>query len=105
MNPREGVWNEDHIVEKGFNSISQYNMVHTFIPMHQAMQTLDAKVAVDKEWEKLEKLPAWQLDQVKSKKRGHSRGTKIEKNNSPLSYTDGHLSSQKCRVRTEVSKV
>ena len=28
----------------------------------------DAKVAVGKEWEKLEKIPAWQLDKMKSKK-------------------------------------
>ena len=32
------------------------------------MKILDAKSALDKEWEKLEKLPAWQLDKVKSKK-------------------------------------
>ena len=32
------------------------------------MKLPDAKAAGDKEWEKLEKLPAWQLDKVKSKK-------------------------------------
>ena len=31
------------------------------------------KAAVDKEWEKLEKLPAWQLNKVKSKKKGSFR--------------------------------
>ena len=36
--------------------------------MHQAMKILDAKVAVDEEWEKLEKLPAWQMTKVKNKK-------------------------------------
>ena len=34
-------------------------MVHKFIPMPQAMKTPAAKAAVDKEWEKLEKIPAW----------------------------------------------
>ena len=32
------------------------------------MKTLDAKAAVDKEWKKLETIPAWQLDKVQSKK-------------------------------------
>ena len=31
------------------------------------MKIPDAKAAVDKEWEKLEKLPAWQMTKVKSK--------------------------------------
>ena len=30
------------------------------------MKNLDAKAEVDKEWEKLEKLPAWQLTKLKS---------------------------------------
>ena len=59
---------EDHITEKGFNSVSHYNLVHKFIPMPQARKIPDAKPAVDKEWEKLEKLPAWQLNKVQSKK-------------------------------------
>ena len=32
------------------------------------MKIPDAKAAVDKEWKKLETIPAWQLDKVKSKK-------------------------------------
>ena len=49
---------EDHIAGKGFSSLSQHNHVLKFIPMPQAMKILDAKAAVDKEWEKLKKLPA-----------------------------------------------
>ena len=49
---------EDHIAEKGFNSLSHCNLVHKFAPMPQAMNIPDAKAAVDKEWEKLEKFPA-----------------------------------------------
>ena len=52
---------EDHIAGKGMNSLSHYNLVHKFIPMPQAMKIPDAKAAEDKEWEKLEKIPAWQL--------------------------------------------
>ena len=50
---------EDHIAGKGFTSMSHYNLVHKFIPMPQAMKILDAKTAVDKEWKKLETIPAW----------------------------------------------
>ena len=59
---------EDHIAGKGDNSLQHYNLVHNFIPMHQAMKILTAKAAVDKEWEKLEKISAWNLTKVRSKK-------------------------------------
>ena len=38
--------------------------------MPQAMKLPDAKVAVDKEWEKLDKIPAWQMTKVRNKKKG-----------------------------------
>ena len=59
---------EDHIAGKGENSLQHYNLVHKFIPMPQAMKIPPAKAAVDKEWEKLEKISAWNLTKVKSKK-------------------------------------
>ena len=59
---------EDHIAGKGDNSLQQYNLVHKFILMPQAMKIPEAKAAVDKEWEKLEKIPAWDLTKVRSKK-------------------------------------
>ena len=45
-----------------------YNLVHKFIPLPKAMKIPDAKEAVDKEWKKLETIPAWHLEKVKSKK-------------------------------------
>ena len=48
--------------------MSHYNLVHKFIPIPQAMKIPDAKEAVDKEWKKLETIPAWNLEEVKSKK-------------------------------------
>ena len=60
-------YHEDRIAGKGNNSLQQYNMVHKFIPMPQAMKVPAAKAAVDKEWEKLEKIPAWDLTKVRSK--------------------------------------
>ena len=59
---------EDHIAEKGFNSISHNNWVRKVILMLQAMTVPDAIAAVDKEWEKLEKLPGWSQNKIKSKK-------------------------------------
>ena len=47
---------EDHIASKECTSMSHYNLVHKFIPMAQAMKIPDAKAAVDKEWNKLEKV-------------------------------------------------
>ena len=38
---------EDHIAGKGMNSLSQYNLVHKFIPMPQAMKIPDAKADVE----------------------------------------------------------
>ena len=37
------------------------------MPMPQAMKIPATKAAVDKEWEKLEKIPAWDLTKVRSK--------------------------------------
>ena len=52
---------EDHIAGRGDTSLQHYNLVYKFIPMPQAMKILAAKAAVDKEWEKLEKVSAWNL--------------------------------------------
>ena len=73
-NPQECVWknlyrkyHEDHIAGKGDNSLQHYKLVHKFIPMPQAMKIPAAKAAVDKEWEKHEKILAWDLTKVRSK--------------------------------------
>ena len=59
---------EDHIAGKENNSVQHKNLIHKFIPMPQAMKIPAAKAAVDKEWEKLEKISAWNLTKVRSKK-------------------------------------
>ena len=59
---------EDHIAGKGNNSLQHYNLVRKFIPIPQAMKIPAAKAAVDKEWEKLEKISEWNLTKVRSKK-------------------------------------
>ena len=48
--------------------MTHLNLVHKFIPMPQAIKILDAKAAVDKEWQKLETIPSSKLDKVRSRK-------------------------------------
>ena len=60
-------YHEDHIAGKGDNLLQHYNFAHKFIPMPQAMKIPAAKAAVDKECEKLEKIPARDLTKVRSK--------------------------------------
>ena len=56
-------------------------MVHKFIPMPQAMKIPAAKAAVDKEWEKLENIPAWDKTKVRNKSdvidEARRKGTKV----------------------------
>ena len=54
-------YHENHVVGAVHTSLQQYIMVHKFIPMLQAMKVPAAKAAVDKEWEKLERIPASDL--------------------------------------------
>ena len=61
---------EDHIGEEGFNSTHQ-------CPKRWRLQI--RKLQWTKEWEKLVKLPAWQLKKVKGKKGGHSGSTERKK--------------------------
>ena len=85
---------EDHIAGKGENSLQHYNLVHKFIPMPQAMKIPAAKAAVDKEWEKLEKISAWNLTKVRSKKEVIDEARSY----SSFCIINGHLSSEKCWI-------
>ena len=79
MNLRESVWKNDHedrTAGKGFNSLSHCNLVHKSIPTLQATKIPDAKPAVDKEWEKLEKMRHGKLRKVNSKRRSFKRHRK-----------------------------
>ena len=67
--------------------------------MPQAMKIRDAKAAVDKEWNKFETNPAWQLEKVES------NGSTKRQKESPLRHTAGHVSPQKCRVGTQITEV
>ena len=65
----------------GESLLQHYNLVHKFIPMPRAMKIPAAKAAVDKEWEKLEKISAWNLTKVRGKKEvideARTKGVKV----------------------------
>ena len=86
---------EDHIAGKGENPLQHYNLVHKFIPMPQAMKIPVAKAAVDKEWEKLDKISAWNLTRVISEKKvideARMSGATVH-----FCIINGHMSSEKC---------
>ena len=83
---------QDHITAKGMNSMTHYSLAHKFIPMPQAMKIPNAKAAVAKEWERLEKILAWQLTEVRNKNEvideARNKGRK-----SSFRVIDGYLSS------------
>ena len=72
---------QDHITEKGMNSLNHYSLVHKFIPDTSSNENARWKAAVMKECEKLEKIPAWQLTKVRNKKEvieeARTRGRKV----------------------------
>ena len=84
---------EDYIAGKGFRW--PITMCRKFIPMPQAMKIPDAKAAVDKEWKKLETIPAWNMEKVKKQEGGHCRSTKRQNRKSSLLNCDGHMPPKK----------
>ena len=59
---------EDHIAGKGNNSLQQFYLFTNLFPCLKLLKIPAAKAAVDKEWEKLEEISAWNLTKVRSKK-------------------------------------
>ena len=97
---------EDHIAGKGDNSLQHHNLVPKNIPMPQAMKIPAAKAAVDKEWEKLEKIPAWNLTKVRSKKEVIDEArTKGAKNYCASLMDICHLKMQNWRQSIKNTKV
>ena len=44
-----------------------YGLVHKLVSIQEALKIPDAKAAVDKQWEKLKNIPAWDVKKVRSK--------------------------------------
>ena len=59
---------EDHIAGKGQTSLQHHNLVHKFSPMPQAMKISCSESSGGQGMGKLEKISAWNLTKVKSKK-------------------------------------
>ena len=59
---------EDHIAGKGNNSLQHKNLVHKFIPMPQAIKNSSSKDSSGQGMGKMEKISAWNLTKVRSKK-------------------------------------
>ena len=101
MNPQECVWEIRYRIimktilqERGENSLQHYNLVHKFIPMPQAMKIPAARAAVDKEWEKLEKISAWNLTKVRCKSEVIEESKDVGRYSS-FCIINGHMSSGK----------
>ena len=93
---------EDHSAGKGFTSMTHYNLVRKFISLPHAMKIRDAKAAMDKEWKKLQTIPARQPEKAKNKKETILAKRQKE---SPLCCIDGHISPQKRGFRTTITNV
>ena len=78
---------EDHIAGNGENSSQHYNLVHKFIPLPQAMKIPAAISSGGQGRGKLDKISAWNLTKVKSKKE--------VRRYSSFRIINGHLSSEK----------
>ena len=111
MNPGDSEQNlrspkihEDRIAGKGVTSMTHHNLVHKFTTMPQAMKIPDAKAAVDKEWKKLETIPAWNMEKVKSNKEVIWEAQRDNKKVHFVSLMDT-CHRKKCGVRTQITEV
>ena len=97
-------YHQYHIAGKGEKSLQHYNLVHKFIPMPQTMKIPAAKAAVDKEWEKLEKISAWNLTKVRSKEEvideARTSGATVH-----FASFNGHMSSENAEIGGQAPKV
>ena len=82
---------EDHIAAKGNNSSQRYNLFHKYIPMPQTIKNSSSGQGMGK----MEKISAWNLTKVRSKKEvideARTSGAK-----SSFCIIDGHMSFEKC---------
>ena len=74
---------QDYISDKGYIHIYiykdqkfMYGFKHTRIPVSEAMKMPEAKAALDKEWNKLKKMPAWGIPTSQTKGTSGTRGKK-----------------------------
>ena len=71
--------------------------------MPQAMKIPAAKAAVNKEWEQLEKILAWDITKVRNKSEVIDE-SKDEGHQSSFCLSDGYLSFEECRIGDRAPK-
>ena len=77
MNLLENVWKELYTKimktilqrKESINSLNHYNLVHEFFRLPKGMKLPNAKTAVDKEWDKLEKISSMAADESHKQKK------------------------------------
>ena len=68
---------QDHAAPRGTHSIYVYGLIHA--PISNYHQIPEAREALNREWEKLEKMPAWDCKQVRSKAEVKAEAIKSKK--------------------------
>ena len=84
---------QDHTTAKGLNSMTQYSLVHKFIPMPQALKFQMQRQQWRNNRKKLEKIPAWQLTKVIHKREVIEEAMNTGRKVSSFCAIDGLLSS------------
>ena len=83
---------EDQIAGKGFTSMTHYNLGYKFIPMPQAMRLPDAKSCSGQAMEISRDNSSIATGKSQEQKGIYSRRSTKRQKESPLCYTDGHMS-------------
>ena len=104
VNPRECLWRNLHRIIMRTISQEEGTIHYSItIPMPQAMKIPAAKAAVDKKWEKLVKIPAWNLTNVRSKSEvideARTKGAKVHF----ASLMD--ICHEECRIGDKAPKI
>ena len=108
VNLQDCVWeNHCRLIKKTIlqeKETNHYSIIIWFTNLFQAMKIPAAKAAVDKEWEKLEKISAWNLTKVRSKKEvideARTKGAKDS-----FRLIDGHMSFKECWTGDKAPKI
>ena len=106
VNPQECVWKNLYqnimmtiLQEKGPIHCNNTIWYTNFFQCLKAMKIPAAQAAMVKEWEKLEKIQAWNIIKVRNK-----LDVIDEAKTNSCCFTDGHLSFEECRMETKHPK-
>ena len=92
---------QERVSPQGTHSVDFYGLIHA--PIHNYHQIPEAKQALEGEWEKLEKIPAWDMKGVRSKAEVRKNAQKT--GNGAFCATNGTVLPQKRRIGKEAPNV